>query len=111
MIVIAGQSGWAAGDCDSPPESWQPRSAVQALAERNGWQVERLKIDDGCYEIKGLDAEGRPFKAKIDPATLQVVHIRRGEHDVRDRERERQREWRADPRPERPKSSSSGVHE
>ena len=92
MLVAAGAPAWSARDCDAPPESWQPRSALSSLAERHGWQVERLKIDDGCYEIKGRDAEGRRFKAQIDPATLQVVRMKRehGEPE-RDRQRERQR--------------------
>jgi hypothetical protein len=84
---------------------------VQALAERNGWQVERLKIDDGCYEIKGRDAEGRPFKAKIDPSTMQVVRLQRGEHRLRDRDRDGRREQHADPRSAPPLPSSSGTHE
>ena len=110
VLVAASSHGWAASDCDAPPASWQPRSAVQALAERNGWKLERLKIDDGCYEIKGRDAEGRPFKAKVDPATMQVVRIKRGDHGPRtgDRERDRQRDGRADARPEPSPTSSTG---
>ena len=83
MLVVAGQAVWAGKDCDAPPEAWQPGSAVRALAERNGWRIERLKIDDGCYEIKGRDAEGRRLKAKIDPATLKVIRVKR-EHEGRD---------------------------
>ena len=90
MLVVAGPPVWAGKNCDAPPETWQPRSAVSALAERNGWSVERLKVDDGCYEIKGRDAEGRRFKAKIDPASLQVISVKR-EHGDRERERERER--------------------
>jgi len=83
MLVVAGQPVWAGRDCDAPPEAWQSGSAVRALAERNGWRVERLKIDDGCYEIKGRDAEGRRLKAKIDPASLKVISVKR-EHEGRD---------------------------
>lgn len=90
MLIVAGQPAWAGRDCDAPPETWQPRSAVSALAERNGWRVDRLKIDDGCYEIKGRDADGRRLKAKIDPASLKVISIKR-EHGDRDRAGERQR--------------------
>lgn len=106
-VVAASPQARAIGDCDTPPESWQPRGAVQALAERNGWQVEHLKIDDGCYEIKGRDAQGRPFRAKVDPATMEVLHLRRGDHRIRDRERERG----ADRHRDAPPPSSSGVHE
>lgn len=85
MLVVVAAPAWASDACDAPPATWQPRAAVHALAERNGWHVDKLKIDDGCYEIKGRDAEGRRFKAKIDPATLQVVRMKR-EHGHRDRD-------------------------
>jgi hypothetical protein len=84
--VAAGAPAHAGPHCDAPPESWQPRSAVQAMAERQGWRVERLKIDDGCYELRGRDAEGQRFKARIDPATLQVVRLKRA-HEPRERDR------------------------
>ena len=103
MLVVVGQPTCAGKECDAPPETWQPRSAVAALAERNGWLLERLKVDDGCYEIKGRDAEGRRFKAKIDPASLQVIRVKR-EHG--DRERERQR---LAPRSPTPPSAPTGL--
>ena len=81
MLMCAGQPAWAEDECDTPSESWQPRSAVRALAERNGWQIDKLKIDDGCYEIKGRDADDRRFKAKLDPATLKVVRMKRERDD------------------------------
>ncbi|VTU38416.1 hypothetical protein RA8CHR_05972 [Variovorax sp. RA8] len=89
ILVLAGQPAWAGDDCDAPPETWQPRSAVRALAERKGWHIDKLKIDDGCYEIKGRDADDRRFKAKLDPATLEVVRMK---HEHRERERERRHE-------------------
>ena len=46
---------------------WQPRDAVQRMAEDNGWSVRRIKIDDGCYEIDGRDAEGRRIEVTVLP--------------------------------------------
>ena len=54
---------------------WQPRDAVQRLAESNGWTVRRIKIDDGCYEIDGSDAEGRRIEVTVHPATLDVLEF------------------------------------
>ena len=68
-------------DCHVPMEQWQPREAVQTMAAGRGWTVTRIKIDDGCYEIRGTDEGGRPFKAKIDPATLEIVKLRYGDRD------------------------------
>lgn len=67
------------GDCDVPMERWQPREAVEAMARDRGWTVARIRIDDGCYQLRGTDADGHPFKMKIDPETLEIVKARRGE--------------------------------
>ena len=78
---------WADDDCDAPVERWQSREAVRQMAAQQGWKIQRLKIDDGCYEIRGTDAQGRSFKAKIDPETLKVLKLKQ-----RDRKRDRERE-------------------
>jgi hypothetical protein len=59
--------------CAVPMTNWQPRDAVVRLAEQKGWKLRRIKIDDGCYEVIGTDANGRKLKVKIHPATLAVM--------------------------------------
>ena len=86
-------------DCDAPVRQWQSREAVMQMAAQQGWQVQRLKIDDGCYELRGRDAQGRSFKAKIDPRTLNVVKMKQSDHDDDRRDRERHRQRRADQPP------------
>lgn len=86
-LGLAAPFVWAGNDCDAPLNRWQTREAVRQMAEAQGWKIERLKIDDGCYEIRGQDALGRHFKAKIDPETLKVLKIKQREHP-REKERE-----------------------
>ena len=62
-------------DCFVPMAEWQPRDAVERLAEENGWTLRRIKIDDGCYEIEGSDAEGREIEVTVHPATLEVIEL------------------------------------
>ena len=76
----------ASDDCNVPAERWQPREAVQQMAARQGWTLQRLKIDDGCYELRATDAQGRRIKAKVDPETLQVIQVK---HKDRQRKRDR----------------------
>ena len=66
-------------DCLVPMEAWQPRSAVADLAAARGWQVRRIRIDDGCYQIVGQDAAGRSIEVTLDPATLAVIEIEQDE--------------------------------
>ena len=91
LIALAGSGALMADDddCRVPMDQWQAPGAVQKMAEARGWNVSRLKIDDGCYEIRGTDETGQKFKAKIDPATLATVNMKRkgqndSSHEMRD---------------------------
>lgn len=69
-----------------PMTQWQPRDAVLVLAADNNWQVRRIKIDDGCYEIYATDADGRQFEVKVNPGTLAVLEFEYEDDDHDDRE-------------------------
>ena len=75
-LGLAALPAWADDDCDAPMDRWQSREAVRQMAAEQGWHIQRLKIDDGCYEIHGTDSHGRRFKAKIDPETLKVLKLK-----------------------------------
>ncbi len=74
-------------ECSVPMADWQPREAVRKMAKDKGWDVARVKIDDGCYEVYARDSKGLRFEAKVNPGTLEVVKIEfddrheDGEHD------------------------------
>jgi hypothetical protein len=82
-------------DCRVPMAQWQPREAVEQMAKARGWTLSRIKIDDGCYEIRGQDENGLAIEAKVDPASLAVIRMkhRRGEHG-RDRDGDEDGGWR-----------------
>jgi hypothetical protein len=90
-LCLAVLPALAEDDCDAPIHRWQSRDAVRQMAAAQGWQIERLKIDDGCYEIRFTDAQGRRFKAKINPETLKVLKLKQDDHK-RERQSERERD-------------------
>jgi hypothetical protein len=90
-LGLAALTASADDDCDAPMDRWQSREAVRQMAAQRGWQIQRLKIDDGCYEIRGTDAQGREFKAKLDPETLAVLKLKQRDHQ-RSRERKHDRD-------------------
>lgn len=89
-LGLAALPAAATDDCEAPLNRWQSRDAVRQMAAAQGWQIQRLKIDDGCYEVRGTDALGRTFKARIDPETLKVLKLKQEDHQ-RDRDRDRDR--------------------
>lgn len=88
LAALPATTALAGDDCHVPLRAWQSREAALQAATTQGWRVEDIEADDGCWEVKGTDAQGRRIKAKLDPATLQVVKLR---HRDGDHERKRAR--------------------
>ncbi|HRL26235.1 PepSY domain-containing protein [Alcaligenes sp. SDU_A2] len=65
----------ASEDCHRPMADWQSRDQVSAQATALGITTERLRIDDGCYEIRGRDQAGNRIELKLDPATLEPLGL------------------------------------
>lgn len=65
----------AGADCLSPMADWQPREALAEKARGMGWQVERIRTDDGCYKVYAMTPEGRRIEAEFEPATLTLREI------------------------------------
>ena len=89
LATLPAGAALADDDCFVPMADWQPREAVAEFAVAQGWEVRRIKIDDGCYEIDGRDATGRAIEVKLHPGTLQIVEFE-FEDDSDDDEREGQ---------------------
>jgi len=62
-------------DCTDPVADWQPKEQLRQMMIDNGWEVQRIKVDDGCYEVKGLDRNGHRVEAKFSPASLKIVEL------------------------------------
>ncbi|MGV2871360.1 PepSY domain-containing protein [Colwellia sp. E150_009] len=62
-------------DCNDPVSAWQPREQLRLMVENKGWQVKRIKVDDGCYEVKGFDRKGNRLKATFSPASLKLREL------------------------------------
>ena len=70
--LLAGPAAWADSNCNDPVSSWQPQEALRKQLEQGGWTVQRIKVDDGCYEVRGTDRSGNRVKAKYSPAALRI---------------------------------------
>ncbi|OYX40853.1 MAG: hypothetical protein B7Z02_17655 [Rhodobacterales bacterium 32-67-9] len=89
LAALPSGAAFADDDCFVPMADWKPREAVSQFAIAQGWEVRRIRIDDGCYEINGRDAESRTIEVKLHPGTLQIVEFEFKDDD-QGRERERQ---------------------
>ncbi|MCP1335117.1 PepSY domain-containing protein [Futiania mangrovi] len=75
LVAAAAGTGaaFASDKCDVPMSEWQPREALQKKLEEQGWQVRKIKTDDGCYEAYAIDDKGQRVEAYFNPKTFEMV--------------------------------------
>lgn len=66
---------YASHDCTDPVSQWQAPEQLRQMMTDKGWEVRRIKVDDGCYELKGFDRKGNKVEAKFSPATLKIIEL------------------------------------
>ena len=71
-LALSATSAYAGDDCHDAVADWQPQETLRQMVEAQEWQVKRIKVDDGCYKVKGLDKAGNKIEAKFAPATLRI---------------------------------------
>ena len=75
IALTASGAALADDDCRRPMAEWQSREAVTAHVTALGVTAERLRIDDGCYEVRGRDSDGHRVGLKIDPTSLAILKL------------------------------------
>lgn len=74
--LLAAVSAHATGlaTCDSGPrETWQAQEKLEQILKERGWQIRRVKIDGGCYEVYAINEKGERVEAYFHPKTLAPV--------------------------------------
>jgi hypothetical protein len=73
LTLILTGSALASGGCNVAQADWRPEQALRQKLEADGWKINRIKIDDGCYEVYGFNGEGQRAETYFDPKTFEVV--------------------------------------
>ncbi len=73
-IIGSPASATGLATCDSGPQAgWKPQETLQKRLTDEGWQVRRIKVDGGCYEVYAIDNKGQRVEAYFHPVTLASV--------------------------------------
>ena len=59
--------------CGNTSGEWMSRDAVKTIMVEKGYDVRRVKSDDGCYEVYAIDKNGARVEVKINPVTGEIV--------------------------------------
>jgi hypothetical protein len=76
VSLIASGSALADGKkiCATEPEaSWKPIADAEAKTATAGFEVRKSKIAGTCYEVYGIDSNGKLFELFYHPVTLELV--------------------------------------
>jgi len=103
LLLLSG-TAVADDDCDDPVASWQPRENLREKLEAEGWTVHRIKVDDGCYEVRGLDADGVRAEASFAPASLTMMKWEREDSDDEERDRGNRKNGQDNPKSQAPRN-------
>lgn len=76
-LSAASFSVFASSDDDSctkePKSAWMSAKDVQAMYEKQGYNVRRIKTEGSCYEIYTKDKDGKKVELLINPADGSMV--------------------------------------
>ena len=72
LVILAAAPGLAnsqenVAPAEKPGEIYTPETAPTAL------RINRIKINDGCYEVYGTDGKGQRAETYFNPKSFEVV--------------------------------------
>ena len=63
-------------ECPQHPQSeWMSQEAITAKAKELGYDVRGVKEDDGCYQVKGYDKDGKRVQAYFDTVSGELLMV------------------------------------
>lgn len=69
--AMAGDHDPRCGNADR--SQWMSIADITAKAEATGLKVSKVGRDDGCYEVKGIDAKGQRVEVAVHPVSGEVI--------------------------------------
>ena len=75
LAMLASGAAFASESCSVPKAEWQPEQALRQKLETEGWKIDRIKIDNGCYEVYGTDGKGQRAETYFNPKTLDPASL------------------------------------
>lgn len=73
-LSLASSAVLAAANCPKYPKAeWMPQDQAKTKIEAMGYKIDKFKIDGNCYEIYGVNREGKKAEVYFDAKTLNVI--------------------------------------
>ena len=79
MMIATTAPAFASGkdaSCATSGEKWMTTDAAKAKASELGYEVRRVKRENGCYELYAIDAKGARMEVFMHPVSGEIVAIK-----------------------------------
>lgn len=75
ISLAMGSAVFATGKfhCNEPRNEWKSMEEAKAKLESLGHKVNRVKEDDGCYELYAINKDGKKEEIYLNPKTLEII--------------------------------------
>lgn len=61
---------------EHPRADWMTEEKLAETATMLGYDVRNVVEEDGCWEVKGFDAQGNRVEVYFDPVSAEVIKIK-----------------------------------
>ena len=72
-VLLAGSISLAMADSSKAPAGSMTVAQVTSKLQAQGYNVTKIKFDDGSYKVKATDASGHKDKLSVNPQTGAVL--------------------------------------
>ena len=74
LLFLASAPVFAAANCPKYPKNeWMSEAEAKAKIESMGYKIDKFKVDGNCYEIYGVNKEGKKSEVYFDAKTLSII--------------------------------------
>lgn len=76
-LALLSAPAFASGTkCNSPSQDqWMSTAELTTKYTEKGYDVKNFKVEDGCFEIYALNAEGTRVELLVDPMSGELLEI------------------------------------
>jgi hypothetical protein len=83
-LAIAGEANASESNRDGAPETaWLAKDAIKSKLTGLGYSVRKIEAEDGRYEVKASDKEGKKVELKVNPVTGEIEKTSSKQSDER----------------------------
>jgi hypothetical protein len=73
VVMACSSQAWASERCTTvPKEKWLAEKDIRARIEGQGYKIERIKLDDDCYEVRARNRDGHRVELEVDPGNGDI---------------------------------------